>query len=27
VLGEPRRAIIVEQCLYDPQNLLPRAED
>jgi dimethylglycine dehydrogenase len=27
VLGTPRRAVIVEQCVYDPQNLLPRAED
>ena len=27
VMGEPRRAVIVEQCVYDPQNLLPRAED
>jgi dimethylglycine dehydrogenase len=27
VMGEPRRAEIVEQCAYDPQNLLPRAED
>ncbi len=26
VSGEPRRAVIVEQCVYDPQNLLPRAE-
>jgi dimethylglycine dehydrogenase len=26
VLGAPRRAVIVEQCVYDPQNLLPRAE-
>ncbi|MCP4332615.1 MAG: FAD-dependent oxidoreductase [Gammaproteobacteria bacterium] len=26
VMGEPRRAVIVEQCVYDPQNLLPRAE-
>ena len=26
VMGAPRRAIIVEQCVYDPQNLLPRAE-
>ena len=27
VMGEPRRAEIVEQCVYDPQNLLPRSED
>ncbi len=27
VMGEPRRAVIVEQCVYDPQNLLPRLED
>jgi dimethylglycine dehydrogenase len=27
VMGEPRRAVIAEQCVYDPQNLLPRAED
>ena len=27
VMGTPRRAVIVEQCVYDPQNLLPRAED
>jgi len=27
VMGESRRAVIVEQCVYDPQNLLPRAED
>jgi dimethylglycine dehydrogenase len=27
VMGEPRRAVIVEQCVYDPQNLLPRFED
>ena len=27
VMGEPRRAVIVEQCVYDPQNLRPRAED
>jgi len=27
VMGEPRRAVIVEQCVYDPQNLLPRRED
>ena len=27
VLGEPRRAVVIEQCVYDPQNLLPRAED
>jgi dimethylglycine dehydrogenase len=27
VLGEPRRAVIVEQCVYDPQNLRPRAND
>jgi dimethylglycine dehydrogenase len=26
VMGEPRRAVIVEQCVYDPQNLLPRSE-
>ena len=26
VMGEPRRAVIVEQCVYDPQNLRPRAE-
>ena len=27
VMGEPRRAVIVEQCVYDPQNLLPRSEN
>ncbi len=27
VMGEPRRAVIVEQCVYDPQNQLPRSED
>ena len=27
VMGESRHAVIVEQCVYDPQNLLPRAED
>jgi len=27
VMGDPRRAVIVEQCVYDPQNLLPRSED
>jgi dimethylglycine dehydrogenase len=27
VMGAPRRAVIVQQCVYDPQNLLPRAED
>jgi dimethylglycine dehydrogenase len=27
VMGEPRRAVIVEQCLYDPQNLLTRSEN
>jgi dimethylglycine dehydrogenase len=27
VMGEPRSAKIVEQCVYDPQNLRPRAED
>jgi dimethylglycine dehydrogenase len=27
VMGEARRAVIVEQCVYDPQNQLPRAED
>jgi len=27
VMGEPRRAVIVEQCVYDPQNLLPRSEE
>jgi len=27
VMGEPRRAVIVEQCVYDPQNRLPRAGD
>ncbi len=26
VMGEPRRAVIIEQSVYDPQNLLPRAE-
>ncbi|MFT5401174.1 MAG: dimethylglycine dehydrogenase, partial [Gammaproteobacteria bacterium] len=24
VMGEPRRAVIVEQCVYDPQNKRPR---
>ena len=27
VMGESRRAVIVEQCVYDPDNLLPRSED
>ena len=27
VMGEPRRAVVVEQCVYDPQNLRPRSED
>ena len=27
VMGESRRAVIVEQCVYDPQNLLPRSDD
>jgi len=27
VMGEPRRAVIVQQCVYDPENLLPRSED
>lgn len=27
VMGEPRRASIVEQCVYDPQNLRPRTDD
>jgi len=27
VMGSARRAVIVEQCVYDPQNLLPRRED
>ncbi len=27
VMGESRRALIVEQCVYDRQNLLPRKED
>jgi dimethylglycine dehydrogenase len=27
VMGAPRRAVIVEQCVYDPQNLRPRAND
>jgi dimethylglycine dehydrogenase len=27
VMGEPRHAVIVEQCVYDPQNLLPRSEN
>ena len=27
VMGEPRRAVIVEQCVYDPENLLPRSVD
>jgi dimethylglycine dehydrogenase len=26
VMGSPRRAVIVEQCVYDPQNLRPRSE-
>ena len=26
VMGEPRRAVIVEQCVYDPHNLLPRSD-
>ena len=27
VMSEPRRAVIVEQCAFDPDNLRPRAED
>jgi dimethylglycine dehydrogenase len=27
VMGASRRAVIVEQCVYDPHNLRPRAED
>jgi len=27
VMGAPRRAVIVEQCVYDPQNLRPRSLD
>ncbi|NNE62729.1 MAG: aminomethyl transferase family protein, partial [Gammaproteobacteria bacterium] len=27
VMGSVRRALIVEQCVYDPQNQLPRTED
>jgi dimethylglycine dehydrogenase len=27
VMGEPRRAVIVGQCVYDPENRLPRSED
>ncbi len=27
VLGEPRKATVVEQCVYDPENLLPRVDD
>jgi dimethylglycine dehydrogenase len=27
VMGEPRRAKIIEQCVYDPHNLLPRSEN
>ena len=27
VMGESRRAVIVEQCVYDPGNLLPRSDD
>jgi len=27
VMGSPRRAEIVAQCVYDPDNLRPRAED
>ncbi len=26
VMGESRRAVIVEQCVYDSQNLLPRSD-
>ena len=26
IMGEPRRAVIVEQCVYDPDNRLPRSE-
>ena len=26
IMDSPRRAQIVEQCVYDPQNLLPRSE-
>ncbi len=25
VMGEPRRAVVVEQCVYDPENLHPRS--
>jgi dimethylglycine dehydrogenase len=27
VMGEPRRAVVTEQCLYDAQNELPRSDD
>jgi dimethylglycine dehydrogenase len=27
VMGQPRRAVIIEQCVYDPENLLPRSEN
>jgi len=27
VMGEPRRAVIVEQCVYDVHNKMPQAED
>ncbi len=26
VMGEPRRAVIAEQCVYDPDNLRPRSD-
>jgi dimethylglycine dehydrogenase len=26
VMAEPRRAVVVEQCVYDNENLLPRSE-
>lgn len=25
ILGQPRRAVVVEQCVYDPDNRLPRS--
>ncbi len=27
ILGKPRRAVVVEQCVYDNENMLPRSND
>jgi len=27
IMGEPRRAVVIEQCVYDAGNLLPRSGD